>query len=162
MQDNSKYDEELNSELRKRITDELSAYDNKNCLEQYALYMLRVQMYELSIKQDLSNLFGLKEDKVERMSLGGIARYFRENKIKANEGFFTHLQHIIQQRNSMAHDFLASNSALASIVGEAATNRAERKLSKAIYELENVWQYYVILKENDLLYDPSHYKSDEL
>ena len=31
--------------------------------------MLRVQIYELSLKQDLQQLFGVSEEKAERMNL---------------------------------------------------------------------------------------------
>jgi hypothetical protein len=34
--------------------------------------MLRVQMYELSLKQDLEELFGVSEEKTERMYLSSI------------------------------------------------------------------------------------------
>ena len=38
--------------------------------------MLRVQMYELSLKQDLQQLFGVPEEKTERMNLSLIFRYY--------------------------------------------------------------------------------------
>ena len=36
------------------------------------LYMARVQVYELSLKQDLEHLFGVSEQQAERMNLSSI------------------------------------------------------------------------------------------
>ncbi len=53
------YNAEKQKELSDRVGEELKAHDGKNFLERYALYMLRVQIYELSLKQDLQQLFGV-------------------------------------------------------------------------------------------------------
>lgn len=145
--------DELNQEVEKRVKEESVAYEDKNFLELYALYMLRVQMYEFSLKQDLREFFNVTDDDTEKMSLGGVYNHFKKNNIKASQVFFGGLESIRKQRNRMAHDFLTEHAIFIDIVGEAARNRAGRKLHKAIFELEMAYHYYVIGKENKILYD---------
>ena len=64
--------------------------------------MLRVQMYELSLKQDLQQLFGVPEEKTERMNLSSIFRYYVKHDIRAHPILYVDVLDIAKQRNAMA------------------------------------------------------------
>lgn len=149
-------DEEYNAtkqqELSDRVSAQLKIYEGKNYLEQYALYMLRVQMYEISLKQDLQKRFGVAEEKANRMNLMSIYRYFVEQDIRAHPILYANIQDIAKQRNCMAHDFLATAGTMIDLAGFAATRLFEKDLSRWAWELELAYQQYSMLKETDMLY----------
>ena len=139
-------------ELDERVRAELKTHEGKNFLEQYALYILRVQTYELSLKQDLQQLFGVSEEKTERMNLCSIFRHYVENDIRAHPIHYLHIRDIARQRNAMAHEFLADAGSLSNLVGEDVMQLFQRDLNKWIFELELAFQQYLMLKEADTLY----------
>ncbi len=147
-----KYNEAKRKELFDRVEEELQAYEGKSFLEQYGLYMLRVQMYELYLKQDLIELFGVAEDKADRMNLASILRYYEKNDIRAHPILYTNLTEISQQRNSMTHEFLALAGKTSSIVGEMGMHLFYKDLNRWATDLELAFQQYLILKETDMLY----------
>src|SRR5437762_9309106 len=129
-QNPEEYNEEKQSELWDRVGAELKIHDGKNFLEQYALYMLRVQTYELSLKQDLQQLFAVPEEKTERMNLCSIFRYYVENDIRAHPILYVNVRDIARQRNTMAHEFLVHAGSLSNLVGEDVMHLFRRDLSK--------------------------------
>jgi hypothetical protein len=146
------YNAAKKEELFDRVGVELKTHDGKNFLEQYALYMLRVQMYELSLKQDLQQLFGVSEEKTERMNLCSIFRYYVENDIRAHPILYVNIRDIARQRNAMAHEFLALAGSLSNLAGEDVRHLFQRDLNKWVFELELAFQQYLMLKETDDLY----------
>src|ERR1044071_9441394 len=100
------YNAEKQEELWDRAGVELKTHDGKNFLERYALYMLRMQVYELSLKQDLQQLFGVPEEKTERKNLCSVFRYYVENDIRAHPILYVNVRSIAKQRNVMAHECL--------------------------------------------------------
>jgi hypothetical protein len=147
-----KYNEAKRKELWDRAGKELKAYEGKSFLEQYGLYMLRVQMYELYLKQDLIELFEVPEEKAERMNLASILRYYEKNDIRTHPILFANLTEIAQQRNVMAHEFLALARKMSSIAGETAMHFFHKDLNRWAMDLELAFQQYVMLKETDMLY----------
>jgi hypothetical protein len=153
---NQKNPEEYNAEKRQelldRVSEELKSYGDKNFLESYALYMLRVQMYEMSLKQDLQQIFNVDEDKAERMNLSSIFRHFVKNDIRAHPILYTNVKTIATQRNNMAHEFLAMATSMSELAGTDAMRFFEKDLSRWAWELELAFQQYIMLKETDMLY----------
>ena len=153
---NQQSDEEYNAakqkELHDRVSKEIKTHDDKNFLERYALYMLRLQMYELSLKQDLQKLFGVSEEKVERMNLSSIFRHYVKHDIRAHPILYANIQDIARQRNGMAHDFLALAVTLSEIAGMDVMRLFQRDMDKSVLELELAFQQYLMLKETDVLY----------
>jgi hypothetical protein len=147
-----KYNEEKNKELWDRVGKELKSYEGKTFLEQYGLYMLRVQMYELYLKRDLIELFEVPEEKAERMNLASILRYYEKNDIRAHPILYVNLTEISQQRNSMAHEFLALAGTMSNIAGEAGMHFFHKDLNRWAMDLELAFQQYLMLKETDMLY----------
>ena len=149
-------DEEHNKaktkELYDRVGEELKTYDGKSFLEKYGLYMLRVQMYELYLKQDLIELFDVPEEKAERMNLASILRYYEKNDIRAHPILYANLTEISQQRNAMAHEFLALAGKMSSIVGETGMHLFHKDLNRWAMDLELAFQQYLMLKETGVLY----------
>src|SRR2546423_15351039 len=148
------YNAAKQKELFKRVGAQLKAHDGKNFLERYALYMLRVQMYELSLKQDLQKRFGVSEEKTERMNLSSIFRYYVENDIRAHPIHYVHVRDIAKQRNTMAHEFLAVTGSLGDLAGELGVRLSLSTLDKWVFELELAFQQYSMLNEaGDLFND---------
>jgi hypothetical protein len=146
------YNAKKQKEVFKRVGAELKAHDGKNFLERYALYMLRVQMYELSLKQDLQQLFGVSEEKAERMNLSSIFRHYVKNDIRAHPILYVNVVDIAEQRNAMAHEFLAISGSLGGLAGESGVHLSSRTMDKWVFELELAFQQYLMLKETKILY----------
>jgi hypothetical protein len=152
------YNTAKQKELYERVGAELKTHDGKNFLERYALYMLRVQMYELSLKQDLQKLFGVSEEKTERMNLCSIFRYYVKNDIRAHPILYVNIWDVARQRNAMAHEFLAVTGSLGELAGEAAMRLSEKQLNRWVFELELAFQQYLMLKEPNILYKDCGFK----
>ena len=146
------YDEAKRQELYDGVGKELKVYDDRNFLEQYALYMSRVQMYEISLKQDLQQRFGVPEDKADRMNLASILRHFVKHDIRAHPILYTNLTDLARQRNCMAHEFLANMATVTNLAGIETIRLFERDLGKWAFELELAVQQYLMLKNADMLY----------
>ncbi len=114
--------------------------------------MLRVQMYELSLKQDLQQLFGVSEEKVERMNLSSIFRHYVKHDIRAHPILYANVRDIARQRNNMTHEFLALAGSLSELAGSEAMRLFQRDLDRWVWELELAFQQYLMLKETDVLY----------
>ncbi|SRR6266498_2238563 len=153
------YNAEKQKELWDRVGEELKTHDGKNFLERYALYMLRMQMYELSLKQDLQQLFGVSEEETERMNLSSIFRYYVDNDIRAHPILYVNVVDIAKQRNVMAHEFLAVTGSLGDLAGEDAMRLSEKQLNRWVFELEFAFQQYLMLKETKSLYTDCGFKA---
>jgi hypothetical protein len=127
-------------------------HEGKSLLERYGLYMLRVQMYELSLKQDLHQLFGVPEEKAERMNLSSIFRYYVKYDIRAHPILYVNVVDIAKQRNVMSHEFLPVAGSLADLAGDAAMRLSAKQLNRWVFELEVAFQQYMMLKEMGTLY----------
>jgi hypothetical protein len=123
--------------------------------------MLRVQIYELSLKQDLQQLFGVSEEKAERMNLSAIFRYYVKHDIRAHPILYVNVVDIAKQRNAMAHEFLAIAGALGDLAGKAAMRLSEKQLNRWVFELELAFQQYLMLKEpeTNILYTDCGFKA---
>jgi len=148
----NKSDEERARELHDRVSTSLKAIDGKNFLETYALYMLRVQTYELSLKQDLQELFDVSEEHAERMNLSAIYRFYVDNDVRAHPILYRNIKDVAQQRNALAHEFLAVAGSAMHLAGEESLRLFARDLDKWLFELELAYQQYVMLKEIGTLY----------
>jgi hypothetical protein len=148
----AEYNEAKRKELWDQVGEELKAYEGKSFLEQFGLYMLRVQMYELYLKKDLMELFEVPEEKADRMNLASILRYYEKHDIRAHPILYANLTEIAQQRNVMAHEFLALAGTASSITGEAAMHFFHKDLNRWAMDLELAFQQYLMLKETHMLY----------
>jgi hypothetical protein len=146
------YNAAKQKELWDRVGEELKTHEGKNFLEQYALYMLRVQMYELSLKKDLQDLFGVSEEKTERMNLSAIFRHYVKHDIRAHPILYVNVWDIAKQRNAMAHEFLVMTASLGEMAGDAGRRLSEKQLNTWVFELEFAFQQYLMLKETTILY----------
>jgi hypothetical protein len=146
------YNAAKQKELWDRVGEELKTHEGKNFLERYALYMLRVQMYELSLKKDLQDLFGVSEEKTERMNFSAIFRYYVKHDIRAHPILYVNVCDIAKQRNAMAHEFLAMTSSLGGLAAENGVHLSSRTMEKWVFELELAFQQYLMLKETTILY----------
>jgi hypothetical protein len=146
------WNEAKEKELNDRVDENLKAYEGCNFLEQYAIYMIRVQMYELSLKQDLIEIFKVSEEKVETMNLASILRYYEKHDIRAHILLYFGITNIAAQRNFMAHEFLARLGWASMDIGEEAVQIFHKEFSRCARNIETALQRYLMLKETDLLY----------
>jgi hypothetical protein len=109
-------------------------------------------MYELSLKQDLQQLFNVPEENVEGMNLASILRYYVKYDIRAHPILYANLTDIAQQRNVMAHEFLANVEIMGHLGGIEGVQLLHRDLIKWAWELELAFQQYQMLKETGMLY----------
>ena len=137
-------------ELFARVGDALKVYEGRNLLERYALYMMRVQICELSLKQDLQSVFGVSEDRAETMNLSAVFRHY----VSTTSGSSGSLRERSRDRataDSMAHDFLGGGQPLADLSDDFVALPV-RDLEKWAWELEVAFQQYLMLKESGQLY----------
>ena len=151
MNDNEK-DKDITEEVLGQVSEQLKNYNDLNFLEQYAIYMMRIQMYEQQLKNDLVNLFDVDEIHAERMNLSSIYRHIVNKDIRAHPILYRNIQDIAKQRNIMAHEFLLNELILNELIGKGATDMQQRAMDKWLYELELAYQQYYKLKELDNLY----------
>ncbi len=150
--ENAAYDEAKQKELIERVETELKALESRNFLERFGLYMARVQVYELSLKQDLEHIFGIPEQQAARMNLSSILRHFIDHDIRAHPILYANIADIARQRNIVAHELLANAGTMANLAGIEAIELFQRDFDKWTFELELAYQQYSMLKETDMLY----------
>lgn len=113
----------------------LEKYEKCNLLEQFALFMGLAQILELQLKQFASRKYGIDLDSLDRHTLGQVANLLRTNSLRPD--FLALLDSVVQHRNHIAHDLLASQSILVSL--GAGSARFEIKiLQRGLYELEQL------------------------
>ena len=139
-----------------KVSQALKAHIGKNLLERYALYMLRVQMYELGLKNDLAEQFGVEN--TERMNFSSIFRYYVKHDIRAHPILYLNIQEVAQERNKLAHESLAVWSSLSAIpddgkLMECAMKLFSGQLDKFVENLELAYQNYLMLKKLNTLYE---------
>jgi hypothetical protein len=108
---------------------------------------------EIIYKRQL--LFGVPEEKMERMNLSSIFRYNVKHDIRAHPILYVDILHIAKQRIAMAHEFLAMAASLGDLAGMGAMRLPEKQLSRWVLDLEFAFQRYLILKETNILYTDS-------
>jgi hypothetical protein len=119
-----------------RVLRRLKPYNKLRFLERYAIFMGKVQVVELLLKQSLVNYRGYALEEVERTPLGGIIRVLKEE--KANSLFIFLLEDLNEFRTHMAHEFLANQILLRALLGNKTKGYTKpvRELEKALFSVE--------------------------
>jgi hypothetical protein len=128
----------LSSEMiRARVMRRLKRYSGKSLLEHIALFMGGVQLLELHHKGLLANWYRRDLEAMERWTLGRTARELRSAGVRPD---YCHLlESLVEKRNFVVHELLASETLQHSIVRSATGRSARKILDPATYELEQLF-----------------------
>lgn len=123
-------------EIRSGVGERLARYENLNLLEQYAMFMGTAQILEYSLKGLLHCKYAVDRESMERWTLGRTKEALQKQGLRGD--FIALLNSVIGYRNHIAHEFLANEIALRSLLGGDAGRLEVRQLHKGIYELEQL------------------------
>jgi len=123
--------------IRVRVLRRLRKYHSKNQLEHFALFMGGVQILELHHKGLLAHRYGMEQESMERWTLGRIAKEMHAAGVRPD--YCELLKHIVEQRNFIAHEMLASDALLRSLVKGPEGRFSRKILYPATYELEQLF-----------------------
>lgn len=133
-------------DIKELVQAKLEEYKKLSVLEQYAMFMGKVQILEFGLKGLLSRLYGVPSDSMERWTLGKTKTELRDNGLRPD--FIAYLDSLVNYRNDMTHEFLLNNA-----ITQSMANFSERKLYcdlfRAIYELEQIIILYDWCEENN-------------
>jgi hypothetical protein len=123
--------------IKARVMRRLKRYVGISYLEHFGLFMGGVQLLELHHKQLLAKSFGQDLDAMERWTLGRLATEMRRLGVRPD--YCDLLSSLVTSRNFIAHEMLANDALLRSLV-KGGLHRAGRKvLDPATYELEQLF-----------------------
>ncbi|HHS3095106.1 TPA: hypothetical protein ACTEQ6_003107 [Klebsiella oxytoca] len=126
-------------ELRKKISAGLEIYEGKPFIERFGIFMGKAQLLEFGLKKILISLpgYNLTEKKLERLTLG-LTRVELE-KLGLRTDYNSYLKSFTDQRNTMAHEFLANYAITQQLLGGAELiHTFERELAHASIALEQL------------------------
>ena len=134
-------------EIGATVAKRLKKYEKLNFLETFAMFMGVAQLLELSLKGLLHRKYGIDRDSMERWNLGRTARVLKERGLRAD--FCALLDSVVRYRNYIAHELLANEAMLRSLLGGDSARFEIRRLEKATYELEQLMFLYEWTDEHE-------------
>lgn len=99
------------------------------------MFMGKAQILEFGLKALLTRTYGVESEQMEKWTLGKVKNELEKNGLRAD--FVALLHSLVQHRNYIAHELLANNALLSSIL-ELSPVMHGRDLWKATYELEQL------------------------
>ena len=123
--------------IRARVMRRLERYTSASYLEHFALFMGGVQLLELHHKGLLSEHYGKDLEAMERWTLGRVANEMRAAGVRPD--YCELLSSLVTSRNWIAHEMLASEALLRSLLNGARTRLGRKILDPATYELEQLF-----------------------
>ncbi|EPO1788727.1 hypothetical protein ACT7BH_000052 [Cronobacter turicensis] len=126
-------------ELLAKIDAGLKIYTGKPFIERFGLFMGKAQLLEFGLKKILVSLpgYNLTEKKLERLSLGQTR--VELEKLGLRTDYNAYLKSFKDQRNTMAHEFLANFAVTQQLLeGARLIHPFERELTHACYAVEQL------------------------
>ena len=127
-------------EIAAAVATRLEKYDALGFLERFAMFMGVAQILELSLKGLLHRRFSIDPPEMERWTLGRTAKALSEFGLRAD--FLKLLQSVVEDRNYIAHELLANEAILRSLLSGESGRFEMRHLERAIYEVEQLMFLY--------------------
>lgn len=140
-------DENVQIDIRPELEKNLKAYNNLSFPEQFAMYMGKAQLLEIGLKGILAEKLGYNVDDMERWTLGKVRVELEKAGIRPD--FITLLKSVVRARNFIAHEILAAEAMVGSLLGENKFAKNQRTLGKAVYELEQLILHFDLNQEHD-------------
>lgn len=122
-------------DIQRAVIRRLKPYDKLSFLEEFAMFMGKAQLFELALKQLLARRYNYEFDDMEGWTLGRTARELK--KCGLRKDFVALLESVVEHRNFIAHELLASKALITVLAGTAA-RFVTRPLERGIYELEQI------------------------
>ncbi len=133
-------------EIQKAVGQRLTKYKKLNFLEHFAMFMGIAQLLELSLKGLLHRKYGVDPKDMERWTLGMTAKDLRQRGLRKD--FCTLLESVVDYRNHVAHELMANEIMLRSLLGSDSARFEMRQLEKGTHELEQLMFLFEWCDEN--------------
>ena len=134
-------------EIMGQVFKRIEKYEKLNVLEQFAMFMGMAQMLELALKQLLTRSYKYDFEKIEKWTLGKTTKELKTCGLRTD--FIALLESVVKYRNYIAHEFLANDTILRSLLGGDSGRLQLRHLEKGIYELEQIMFLYDWCEKHD-------------
>jgi hypothetical protein len=118
--------------VRKR----LEKYKKLNVLEQFTMFMGMAQILEAGLKSVLVRRYNYAHEKMEKWTLGKTVSELKGSSLR--QDFVVLLESVVTHRNHIAHELLANEAMLKTLLGGDAGRLELRQLEKGIFELEQI------------------------
>ena len=125
------------SMIKARVMRRLDRYVGISYLEHVALFMGGVQLLELHHKGLLAQRYGKDIDAMERWTLGRVANEMSAAGVRPD--YCERLSSLVKSRNFIAHEMLANEMLLRSLVKGGLHRHGRKILDPATYELEQLF-----------------------
>jgi hypothetical protein len=133
-------------DIKKAVMEKLVGYKNLTFLEQYAMFMGKVQILEFGLKGLLARKYSIPFESMEKWTLGRVKNELRRKGLRPD--FIALLNSVVDYRNYIAHDLLVNNALTRSLA-----NFSDRKLYgdlfRGICELEEIIFLYDWTEEHN-------------
>jgi hypothetical protein len=136
-------------ELITKISKTLVPLDKLSFLEQYGMFMGKVQLVEFVLKKLLRNKYHYTEKKTEKFTLG--ASIVELKKLGLRKDFIFLLEQLNEYRIQIAHYLLADDAIGKSLIGEKFEHLSMKTLNYGLIKVEEVIQVYDFLSANKYL-----------
>ena len=127
-------------EIQAEVAQRLAKYEKLNFLEHFAMFMGITQILEISLKGLLSRKYGVDHESMERWTLGRTAHDLKKRGLRGD--FCALLDSVVVYRNHIAHELIANEIMLRSLLGSDSARFEVRQLEKGTYELEQLMFLY--------------------
>ena len=132
-------------EIKKLVQARLNRYEELSALEQYAMFMGKVQILEFGLKGLLARKYDVPTESMRKWTLGSVTKKLQTFGLRCD--FTTYLSSVVKHRNYIAHHFLL-NDAITSSLASFSDRKRCGALFRAIYELEQIILLYDWCEEN--------------
>jgi len=123
-------------EIQEQVHKRLAKYEKLNLLERFAMFMGMAQILEAGLKNLLVRRYNYAHENMERWTLGKITNELKDSGLRKD--FVVLLESVVMYRNHIAHELLANEAMLKTLLGGDAGRLEIRQLEKGIYELEQI------------------------
>ncbi|MBN3034804.1 MAG: hypothetical protein JW861_04405 [Bacteroidales bacterium] len=123
-------------EIQDEVFKRLEKYNSLNFLEQFAMFMGRSQILEIGLKSILISKYRTNPDQIDKWPLGVVKEELKKQGLRSD--FISLLESLVDHRNFIAHDLLASQAILHGIVNNYDGRFEVKALQKALFELEQI------------------------
>jgi len=127
-------------EIQAATRQRLAKYERLNFLEHFAMFMGVAQILEIGLKGLLNRKYGFDYESMERWTLGKTSQTLKDRGLRGD--FCALLESIVGYRNHIAHELMANEIMLRSLLDGDSARFEARELEKGTYELEQLMFLY--------------------
>lgn len=134
-------------QITEKVSAKMKQLEDLSFLERYAMFMGKAQLVEFGLKNILINDKDYEYEEVETKTLGWTITELKENNLR--EDFLALLGDLLRYRNHFAHDFLADQAFMNSLLKDEVLGFTKpfRELTKALFVVEQTILVYDFINE---------------